>query len=105
MVFWHRPEHDSEKVQMWIDNTKFIFENFTFNPDCATTEENELSILFGKGAQYQSDVGITQLLPFAPPEALQSTWSEVGSSFAAGRAAQGWVYGEYLISQGKTIWH
>ena len=36
----------------------------------------------------------TQLLPFAPPEALQSTWSEVGSSFAAGRAAQGWVYGE-----------
>ena len=33
----------------------------------------------------------TQLLPFAPPEALQSTWSEVGSSFAAGRAAQGWV--------------
>ena len=59
MVFWHRPEHDSEKVQMWIDNTKFIFENFTFNPDCASTEENELSILFGKGAQYQSDVGIT----------------------------------------------
>jgi multiple sugar transport system substrate-binding protein len=36
----------------------------------------------------------TQLLPFAPPEALQSTWSEVGASFAAGRAAQGWVYGE-----------
>ena len=31
----------------------------------------------------------TQLLPFAPPEALQSTWSEVGASFAAGRAAQG----------------
>ena len=36
----------------------------------------------------------TGLLDFAPPEALQSTWSEVGASFAAGRAAQGWVYGE-----------
>ena len=34
------------------------------------------------------------LLPFAPPEATASTWDEVASSFAAGRAAQGWVYGE-----------
>ena len=34
------------------------------------------------------------LLPFAPPEATSSTWDEVASSFAAGRAAQGWVYGE-----------
>ena len=34
------------------------------------------------------------LLEFAPPEATSSTWDEVGSSFAAGRAAQGWVYGE-----------
>lgn len=30
----------------------------------------------------------------APPEASQSTWSEVASTFAAGRAAQGFVYGE-----------
>ena len=36
----------------------------------------------------------TSMLEFAPPEALQSTWSEVASTFAAGRAAQGWVYGE-----------
>ncbi len=36
----------------------------------------------------------TGLLPFAPPEATSSTWDEVASSFAAGRAAQGWVYGE-----------
>ena len=28
------------------------------------------------------------MLEFAPPEALQSTWSEVASTFAAGRAAQ-----------------
>ncbi|MEM7734652.1 MAG: extracellular solute-binding protein [Deinococcota bacterium] len=34
------------------------------------------------------------LLQFAPPEATSSTWDEVASSFAAGRAAQGWVYGE-----------
>lgn len=34
------------------------------------------------------------LLPYAPPEATSSTWDEVGSSFAGGRAAQGWVYGE-----------
>ncbi len=34
------------------------------------------------------------LLPFAPPEATASTWDEVAASFAAGRAAQGWVYGE-----------
>jgi multiple sugar transport system substrate-binding protein len=34
------------------------------------------------------------LVQFAPPEALNSTWSEVGATFAAGRAAQGWVYAE-----------
>ena len=34
------------------------------------------------------------LLAFAPPEATSSTWDEVAASFAAGRAAQGLVYGE-----------
>jgi multiple sugar transport system substrate-binding protein len=34
------------------------------------------------------------MLKYAPPEATQSTWDEVAASFAAGRAAQGWVYGE-----------
>jgi len=34
------------------------------------------------------------MLPYAPPEATSSTWDEVAASFAAGRAAQGWVYGE-----------
>lgn len=33
-------------------------------------------------------------LEFAPPEATQSTWDEVAATFAAGRAAQGLVYGE-----------
>ncbi len=33
-------------------------------------------------------------LKFAPPEATSSTWDEVAASFAAGRAAQGLVYGE-----------
>ena len=31
---------------------------------------------------------------FAPPESTQSTWDEVAATFAAGRAAQGLVYGE-----------
>ncbi len=34
------------------------------------------------------------LLQFAPPESTSSTWDEVASTFAAGRAAQGWVYFE-----------
>ncbi len=34
------------------------------------------------------------LLKDAPPEATQSTWDEVAATFAAGRAAEGWVYGE-----------
>ncbi len=34
------------------------------------------------------------LRDIAPPESSQSTWSEVASTFAAGRAAQGLVYGE-----------
>ena len=36
----------------------------------------------------------TGMLEYAPPEATSSTWDEVAGSFAAGRAAQGWVYGE-----------
>ena len=38
------------------------------------------------------------MLADAPPEATASTWDEVAASFAAGRAAQGWVYGE------NTVW-
>ncbi len=34
------------------------------------------------------------LLKQAPPESKQSKWTEVGTTFAAGRAAQGLVYGE-----------
>lgn len=33
-------------------------------------------------------------LQFAPPEATSSTWDETAASFAAGRAAQGLIYGE-----------
>ena len=35
-----------------------------------------------------------RVTPIAPPESAQSTWTEVGTTFAAGRAAQGLVYGE-----------
>jgi multiple sugar transport system substrate-binding protein len=38
------------------------------------------------------------MLEFAPPESVTSTWDEVAATFAAGRAAQGWVYGE------NTVW-
>ncbi|MCC7319691.1 MAG: extracellular solute-binding protein [Rubellimicrobium sp.] len=34
------------------------------------------------------------LRDIAPPESVQSTWTEVATTFAAGRAAQGLVYGE-----------
>jgi multiple sugar transport system substrate-binding protein len=34
------------------------------------------------------------LLKYAPPEATSSTWDETAGSFAAGRAAQGLIYGE-----------
>jgi len=34
------------------------------------------------------------LRDIAPPESAASTWTEVGTTFAAGRAAQGMVYGE-----------
>lgn len=34
------------------------------------------------------------LRDIAPPESSQSTWTEVATTFAAGRAAQGLVYGE-----------
>lgn len=37
-----------------------------------------------------------ELLKYAPPEARQSTWDEVAASMAAGRAAEGWVYGENI---------
>jgi len=35
-------------------------------------------------------------LAYAPPESTQSTWDEVAATFAAGRVAQGWVYGENI---------
>lgn len=35
-----------------------------------------------------------EMRDIAPPESVQSTWTEVATTFAAGRAAQGLVYGE-----------
>lgn len=36
------------------------------------------------------------LLQDAPPDAVNSGWNDVATTFAAGRAAQGWIYGEYV---------
>ncbi len=53
-----------------------------------------------KGGSMNSDLAKMALtfwidmLQYAPPEATASTWDEVASTFAAGRAAEGWVYGE-----------
>lgn len=37
------------------------------------------------------------MLDYAPPESTSSTWDEIAATFAAGRAAQGWVYGENAV--------
>jgi len=45
----------------------------------------------------QAKIALTfwlDLLQYAPPEAAHCTWDDVAASFAAGRVAQGWVYGE-----------
>ena len=34
------------------------------------------------------------LLAYAPPDAIASDWTDVAQTFAEGRVAQGWVYGE-----------
>ena len=58
------------------------------------------SALSANGGALDGDTAVEALsfwlsmLEFAPPEATSSTWDEVASTFAAGRAAQGWVYGE-----------
>jgi multiple sugar transport system substrate-binding protein len=36
------------------------------------------------------------LIQYGPPETMTSTWDEVWASLAAGRAAQGFIYGEVL---------
>ncbi len=36
------------------------------------------------------------LLAYAPPDAVESDWGDVATSFAQGHVAQGWIYGEYL---------
>lgn len=38
-----------------------------------------------------------ELLDYAPPDASGSDWSDVAETFAAGRVAQGWVYGEHVV--------
>lgn len=53
-----------------------------------------------KGGEMNSDKAKAALtwwignLAYAPPESTSSTWDEVAATFAAGRAAQGLVYGE-----------
>ncbi|MEZ4679642.1 MAG: extracellular solute-binding protein [Caldilineaceae bacterium] len=54
------------------------------------------------GGQLDSQLAIdaltfwVDLLQYAPPEASASDWNQVAASFAAGRAAQAWIYGENM---------
>ena len=46
------------------------------------------------------------LRDIAPPESAASTWTEVATTFAAGRAAQGLVYGEnaaWIASDAREV--
>lgn len=36
------------------------------------------------------------MLTYAPPDAVDSDWSDVAAAFAEGSVAQGWVYGEHV---------
>ncbi|MEM7134841.1 MAG: extracellular solute-binding protein [Chloroflexota bacterium] len=36
------------------------------------------------------------LLAYAPPNATESDWGDVANTFAQGKVAQGWVYGEHV---------
>lgn len=62
--------------------------------------ENNYAASVENGGQMNSDEAKEalrwwlHLRDIAPPESVQSTWSEVATTFAAGRAAQGLVYGE-----------
>jgi multiple sugar transport system substrate-binding protein len=68
--------------------------NWGINPDrnFAATVEN--------GGEMNSDKAKEamtwwlHLRDIAPPESVQSTWTETATTFAAGRAAQGLIYGE-----------
>jgi multiple sugar transport system substrate-binding protein len=61
---------------------------------------NNFAASVANGGQMNSDTAKAALewwvgnLELAPPESTQSTWDEVAATFAAGRAAQGLVYGE-----------
>ena len=61
---------------------------------------NNYAATVANGGQMNSDAAKTamkywlHLRDIAPPESVQSTWTEVATTFAAGRAAQGLVYGE-----------
>ena len=67
--------------------------NWGINLDAGTAQSANGGALDGDTAVEALTFWLS-MLEFAPPEATSSTWDEVASTFAAGRAAQGWVYGE-----------
>lgn len=62
--------------------------------------DNNYAATVANGGEMNSDKAKAALewwlgnLEYAPPESTQSTWDEVAATFAAGRAAQGIIYGE-----------
>lgn len=71
-----------------------------YNWGIVDTGDGNYKACVANGGEMNSDTSKEALdfwvsmLQYAPPEATSSTWDEVAATFAAGRAAEGWVYGE-----------
>ncbi len=75
-----------------VDPTFGVY-NWGINPDGWSASEANGGAMNSAKAKAALEYWLG-LLKFAPPESTSSTWDEVAASFAAGRAAQGLVYGE-----------
>lgn len=69
--------------------------NWGINPTTLRASEASGGHLDGRRAKDALAFWVN-LLNYAPPEAIHSTWTEVVDTFAQGRVAQAWVYGEYV---------
>jgi len=86
-------------VASWYETVESIFPtfgvyNWGISKECKATKAN--------GGAMDGDKAVAALtwwlnnLKFAPPESTTSTWDETAATFAAGRVAQGIIYGENI---------
>ena len=89
-----------EHGSVWSEFTETILPIFGIYQWGLNMETKGASV--AKGGSLNSDTAKAALqfwldmLQYAPPEALMSTWDEVAFSLAAGRAAQGFIYGDQI---------